>query len=200
MLKLLELDIRRRRARVKVEAVGVVGGLVGRVGKVLLAVVDDIAPLGLVAVVVRSEHGGCAWFAVMCGFAVVVQKGALVKLGPWIEATSRGRVWTRRCGAPIKVGVFCRGMSGSSHEGALFREPMLYTSHFASRGNNWKSHEAMDVIVLGEALRFRTVALYRSTRIWRLFLYLMFWLAEMRFLIPAAAGGTQRLVPRGGAS
>lgn len=59
MLKLLELDVGRRRPRVKVEAVRVVGRLEGRVGELLLAVVDDIAPLGLVAVIVWSEHRVC---------------------------------------------------------------------------------------------------------------------------------------------
>ena len=49
----------RRRPRVKVEAVRVVGRLEGRVGELLLAVVDDIAPLGLVAVIVWSEHRVC---------------------------------------------------------------------------------------------------------------------------------------------
>lgn len=56
----------------------------------LLAVIDDVAPLGLVAVVVGPEHGGGVWVVavvVVCGGG---SEMALVKLGLLRSRRCRG--------------------------------------------------------------------------------------------------------------
>lgn len=60
LLKLLEGDVCGWRGQVEVQAVRVVGVLVGRLGELLLAVVDDISPLGVDAPEVLPDHGVCA--------------------------------------------------------------------------------------------------------------------------------------------
>lgn len=56
LLKLLERDVGRGRVRVEVEAVRILGVLVLGRRELLLAVVDDIAPLVVDAVLVVSQH------------------------------------------------------------------------------------------------------------------------------------------------
>ena len=58
LLELLKRDVCGGRRRVEIQTVRVVGGLVCRIGELLLAVVEDIAPLGIDAVEILTDHGG----------------------------------------------------------------------------------------------------------------------------------------------
>lgn len=57
LFKLLQRDVGGRSFTVEVEARGIIGLLVLRGGKLLLAVVNDIAPLWVNAIVLLPQHG-----------------------------------------------------------------------------------------------------------------------------------------------
>lgn len=57
LFKLLQCDVGGRWDGVKVHAVRVIGRLVRRVGELLLSMIGDIAPFGILSTKVLPEHG-----------------------------------------------------------------------------------------------------------------------------------------------